>query len=61
LRVTINGSGDDYSADDADVMVLDLPANAHVDVETSPTFVPEEVIHNGDRRVLGALIALQPL
>jgi hypothetical protein len=61
LHVTINGTAGDYSADQANVMIIDLPANARVDVETAPTFVPEEVIHNDDRRILGALISLQPL
>jgi len=60
LHVTINGAANDYSANEASVLTLDLPANARVDIETAPTFVPEEVIHNGDRRVLGALISLQP-
>lgn len=61
LRITMNGTTADYSVDDANVLTLDLPANARVDVETAQTFVPEEVIHNGDVRVLGALISLQPL
>jgi hypothetical protein len=60
LRVTINGEAANYSADDTNVLTLDLPANARTAVETATTFVPEEVIHNGDRRVLGAMISLQP-
>jgi hypothetical protein len=61
LRVTMNGTTADYSVDDANVLTLDLPANARVDAETAQTFVPDKVIHNGDVRVLGALISLQPL
>jgi hypothetical protein len=61
LHVTINGTATDYIADEANVLTLDLQANALVDVETAQTFVPDEVIHNGDRRLLGALVSLQPL
>ncbi len=61
LHVTINGTATGYSADEANVLTLDVEANARVDVETAQTFVPDEVIHNGDRRHLGALIWLQPL
>ena len=57
LHVTINGTTTDYSADDADGVTLDLPANARIDVETEQTFVPD----NGDVRALGALISLQLL
>jgi hypothetical protein len=61
LHVTVNGKATDYSADETNVLTLDLQANARVEVETAQTFVPDEVLHNGDHRHLGALISLQPL
>lgn len=60
LHVAVNGVAGDYSTHDPNVLMLNLPDNARVEVETAPTFVPDEVIHNGDQRILGALISLQP-
>jgi len=61
LRVSTNGKVTDFTIEPTGVVTLDLPMNADVSVEASPTFNPNAVIHNGDSRILSVLISLQPL
>lgn len=44
-----------------DTQILNLPANAAIDLTASATFVPDRVIHNGDERPLSVAIDLQPM
>jgi hypothetical protein len=60
LRISTNETVADYIIDPLAVLSVDLPTNAKVSVEAGPTFVPDEIMRNGDKRVLSVLMFLQP-
>jgi hypothetical protein len=59
-EVTVNGESQSYSIGSETQIRLDLPADSQVHI-SAKTFVPDEVIHNSDRRDLSIFISIEPL
>lgn len=59
--ITLTGSsgGTDYTITQSTVQTIQLPADITVKLTASDTFVPEDTLHNGDRRHLSVLISLR--
>jgi hypothetical protein len=58
-EVNINDKSRNYSIRPETRIRLDIPANSRVRI-SAKTFVPDEVIHNGDRRELSILFSIEP-